>query len=411
MHSLKIILVKISILFFFFFINNISAQTGCTDPQALNYDSNASENDGSCIYPMTNYSPTQICELPDLLKECSGSELFNSGLWVHNDGGNENKIYRIDSVSGDILQTVVIANGDNIDWEDLAENQNYLYIGDFGNNAGNRTDLSIYRVNKNDLSNDTITAEIIEFEYSDQVDFSENNNNNDFDCEALLFYNDQLHLFSKNWVDNQTKHYTLSPEPGMHIAQLKETFNVEGLITGADISDNNEIVLLGYTELGFNFMWLLFDFNNNNFFSGNKRNITLGTGLTNSQTEGITFRENGYGYIVSEQFKVNSQLTLSQKMLSFSINKWINETTPTNDISPLKSITVYPNPSQDFFEIKSIHHKELKWKLYNKIGRLKKSGELNTTTTRIDISDLTAGIYYLLILNETHQVNFTIVKE
>jgi hypothetical protein len=404
--------VKIIIpLILFLFSNFLSAQPGCTDPQALNYDINAAENDGSCIYPETNYAPTQIVELPEILKECSGSESINSGLWVHNDSGNENKIYRIDSVSGDILQTIIIANAENNDWEDFAENDDYVFIGDFGNNPGNRTDLKILRVGKNDFSNDTIDAEVIEFEYSDQVDFTENNNNHNFDCEAFLYYNDQLHLFTKNWADNQTKHYTLTAEPGTHVAQLKESFNVIGLITGADISSNNEIVLLGYTELGFNFMWLLFDFDGNDFFTGNKRRISLGTALTNSQTEGLTFRENSYGYIVSEQFKVNDQIILPQKMLSFSINQWVSGVTSTNNISASKLIRVYPNPFQNSFDIENIQQKKMNWKLYNEIGKVVKNGKASNSKTKIDVSDLKTGVYYLSIFDGEGQRNFTLYKK
>jgi Secretion system C-terminal sorting domain len=402
--------ITVSIILYFF-LNHLSSQPGCTDSQALNYVITATENDGSCIYPMTNYSLTQINELPDILEECSGAELLSSGLWVHNDSGNENEIYRIDSISGEILQTVNISNVSNKDWEDFAENENYLFIGDFGNNPGNRTDLKIYRISKNDLSNNMVNAQSINFEYSDQIDFSENNNNHDFDCEAFLFYNNQLHLFTKNWVDNQTRHYTLSAEPGTHIAQLKDSFNVNGLITGADISDSNEIVLLGYTEFGFNFMWLLFDFEGDDFFSGNKRKISLGTAMTNSQTEGITFRENGYGYIVSEKFKVNEQFTLPQKLLSFSISQWIDGITSTKDISLLKSISVYPNPINGFFEIKNTHKIELSWRLYNEIGQLIKNGETATLKTNIDAVDLAAGIYYLLISNGNHRSNFTLLKK
>lgn len=398
-------------LILFLFSNCLPAQPGCTDPQALNFDINATENDGSCIYPETNYIPNQIAEFPDVLKECSGSESINSGLWVHNDSGNENKIYRIDSVSGDILQTVTIANVENNDWEDFAESEEYLFIGDFGNNPGNRTDLEILRINKNDLSNDTIDVEIIEFEYSDQVDFSENNNNHNFDCEAFLYYNDQLHLFTKNWADLQTKHYTLSAEPGTQVAQLKESFNVNGLITGADISVNNEIVLLGYTEFGFNFIWLLFDFNEDDFFTGNKRRISLGTALTNSQTEGITFRENSYGYMVSEQFKVNDQITLPQKMLSFSISPWISGVTSTKNISSSKLIRVYPNPFHSYFEIENTQQKKLGWKLYNETGKVVKNGNASNSKTKIDASDLVSGVYYLSIFDGETQRNFTLYKK
>ena len=170
------IIIPFILLFFF---DNLFAQSGCTDPQALNYDANATENNGSCVYPATSYDLTEITELPDILKECSGVELLNSGLWIHNDGGNPHQIYLIDSLDGDILKNVTIDH-ENIDWEDFAENEDHLFIGDFGNNPGNRTDLRILRINKNDLSNDTIQVEVIEFEYSDQVDFSENSKQSQF---------------------------------------------------------------------------------------------------------------------------------------------------------------------------------------------------------------------------------------
>ena len=41
----------------------VEAQNGCTDPQALNYDVAANQNDGSCIYPVTNYSLTNLAIL------------------------------------------------------------------------------------------------------------------------------------------------------------------------------------------------------------------------------------------------------------------------------------------------------------------------------------------------------------
>ena len=389
----------------------LSAQPGCTDPQALNFDPFASENNGSCIYPETYYDLIQISELPEILKECSGTEYIESGLWALNDSGNENNIYLIDSLNGALIQSLSIFNAENIDWEDIAESENYLYIGDFGNNPGNRTDLKIYRLHKSELINDTIIAEVIQFEYSDQVDFTENLNNHNFDCEAFVFYNDQLHLFSKNWMDHQTKHYILSAEPGTHIAQLKEIFDVEGLITGADISDENELVLIGYTELGFNFLWLLFDFNGDDFFSGNKRKISLGTALTNSQTESITFRENGYGYIGSEEFKVTDQITLPQKLLGFSIKQWTSIITPTMDISSLNPIKVYPNPSQSFIEIENANQLQLPWRLYDKNGLLVKNGKTTGVKASIDISNLPPGVYYLSLIVGSYRKNITLIKQ
>ncbi len=381
--------------------SNAHAQVGCTDPQALNYDAGAMTNDGSCSYGLTEYTMTLIAELPEQLKECSGVEYFNSSLWVHNDGGNEDKVFRIDSMSGEVLQSVIIATGDNIDWEDITESEDYVYVGDFGNNPGNRTDLRVYRINKSDFASNIVNAELIEFEYSDQVDFSVNDNNNNFDCEAFIYHDDSLHLFTKNWVDNQTKHYTIPAIPGDHSAQLVETFDVGGLITGADISENDELVLIGYTEIGINFMWLLFDFNDNQFFSGNKRKISLGTGITNSQTEGITFRGNGYGYVCSEEFKVNNQIVLPQKLLSFSIEEWVDNTTSVSKLDDTYQIAAYPNPFDNVLHIEFSKPID-RWQLYNATGRLLKSGRIDRDIlmTDIETENLSTGVYFFEIVKD-----------
>jgi len=372
------------------------AQPGCTDAQALNYDANATSNDGSCTYGLTEYAMTQKTILPESLAECSGIESFSSGLWIHNDAGNEDKIYLIDSTNGAILQSVIIATGDNIDWEEFAEDEEYLYLGDFGNNTGNRTDLRIYKINKSDLSNNVVNAETIDFTYSDQVDFSANENDNDYDCEAFIFYNDKLHLFSKNWVNNQTKHYTLSTSPGTHIAELKETYNVAGLITGADISEDGTIALIGYTEIGVNFMWLLFDYQDDDFFSGNKRRVSLGTGLTNSQTEGITFTGNGYGYVCSERFKISDQVSFPQKLLSFSISQWIDQTTPVLELEDQHIIQIQPNPFQESILIQPAIPLD-EWRIYNANGQLIRQQKLDGQEVEIMIDTRTfiPGYYFL----------------
>ncbi|MEM9820623.1 MAG: T9SS type A sorting domain-containing protein [Bacteroidota bacterium] len=327
----------------------LSAQEGCTDPQALNFDAGATANDGSCLYPSTNYQMDNVAILPNALFENSGLALTSSGLWTHNDGGNADELYRIDSLSGAILQTILIANGENEDWEDLAEDEEHLYIGDFGNNNGNRMDLRIFRVPKSNLGNLITSAESIEFVYSDQTDFTIQPNNNDFDCEAFFYWQDSLHLFTKNWVDNQTRHYVLPASPGSHTAQLRETFDTEGLVTGADINENGIISLIGYTETGVNFMWILFDYQEGYVFSGNKRKINLGTGLTNSQTEAIVFRDEFTGYVSSENFNI-----LPARLLRFSIQPWVD--LPLNNSTVLNTALAFhivPNPVVDQVNIQS----------------------------------------------------------
>ncbi len=326
---------------------SLRGQDGCTDPQAINFDPAAVENNGSCIYGATQYQMEQRAVLPDMLEEASGAAYLDGALWTLNDGGNPNEIYRIDTLTGEVLQTVLVGALENEDWEDLAQNDTHLFVGDFGNNLGNRMDLRIGQIDRSNLGNLIVSAQIINFSYSDQTDFTERFNDNDYDCEAFFFYQDSLHLFTKNWVDEKTRHYTLPATPGTHVAQLRETFDSEGLITGAAIDEETgTISLLGYTPSGVNFMWLLYDYPSHHFFSGNIRKIDLGTGLTNSQTEGIIFIENGAGFVVSENFNF-----LPPRLLHFNTRQWIGDIT-TAVIGPIDSdevlnLEIFPMPFSD----------------------------------------------------------------
>ena len=398
------------ILFSLLFIYSATAnaQPGCTDPQANNFDANATQNDGSCTYSPTDYALTEITTLPNALEEASGAAFVNGNLWTHEDANNEDRIYQIDSLTGAVQHLVTIANADNIDWEDLAEDETHIYIGDFGNNDGNRMNLRIYKVAKADLDANVATPEVIEFEYSDQTDFSIQNNNNNFDCEAFFVYQDSLHLFSKNWVDFQTRHYVLPTTAGSWVAQVRDSMFVEGQITSADISGAGEVLLLGYNVVtGANFFWLLFDLPNTQFFHGNKRKIQLGNALTNSQTEGVTFREEGNGYVISEKFSV-----LNQKLLRFNIRQYTDNTTAVNAPPAMANApSVFPNPFQNELTIANANALTVA-RIVDVMGRVVLEWKLDSQQTHTNIQltiptqQLKPG-YYLIELVTQSGVVFT----
>ena len=281
--------------FFYLLLSSagLSAQNGCTDPQAQNYDNNALVNDGSCIYTVTTYSLQLIANLTGSLDENSGLTYSNSRIFSINDGGNGTKIQEL-GLQGNIVRTIHVDSTQNMDWEAIGQSDSTVYIGDFGNNAGNRTDLQILQINKNALQNlDTVQPNKIHFSYSDQLNFTTAVNQNNFDCEAFFFYQDSLHLFTKGWENLYTKHYVipLNNEDSVQ-AQLLDSLFVDGLITDATIDiTTGRILLLGYKNNGSNFytsfVYLLFDYNQSHFFTGNKRRIEIGNMLTVSQTEGI----------------------------------------------------------------------------------------------------------------------------
>jgi len=141
--------------------------------------------------------------LSEELKEISGIHYINDTLLVaHNDGGNGPFLYFIHPNSGKILKRVVVKGVKNTDWEDIALEGKFLYIGDFGNNANKRKNLSIIRVSwKEALMKDTVNSEVMTFEYSDQIAFPPEKKALNFDAECMAFADGYLWIFTKNRTD------------------------------------------------------------------------------------------------------------------------------------------------------------------------------------------------------------------
>src|SRR5688572_14633836 len=102
-------------LCFFFSINHIEAQPGCTDPLATNYSSSATVNDGSCMYAASSVSPTSSFNLSASLPETSGLIQWNNQIWTHNDNTDIN-IYSLDTIDANLIQSHPLTGTANIDW-------------------------------------------------------------------------------------------------------------------------------------------------------------------------------------------------------------------------------------------------------------------------------------------------------
>ncbi len=199
------------------------------------------------------YQVETLVKLPSEISETSGIIIHDSLIWTINDSGGEPELYGLKIDKGSLQRKIVISNAKNIDWEDVAQNNKFICIGDIGNNEGSRTDLRIYLVPKAKISDEKkqqINAEVIEFSYNDQNDFTPSLFSNSFDCEAMISIEDSIFLFTKDWVNQKTSMYSLPAKPGNYMAKHISDFNSEGLITGADIDiESGKLVLCGYTFL------------------------------------------------------------------------------------------------------------------------------------------------------------------
>ncbi len=257
----------------------------------------------------SSLSPTPLAELPTSQNETSGLAWIQNRLFSINDEDNTNQIFELNPETGTVLRAISVKNELNIDWEDLAQSDTHLFVGDFGNNLGKRKDLNILKIGIPELLNSIeVTAEKIAFSFSDQTDFSENNQNHNFDCEGIVFWNGKLHLFSKNRGDLKTKHYVLSPEPGSRQAILNSSFDTQGLVTAAAIEkSSNSFCLLIYENKGISsqvFLWLFSDYNGEDFFTGKKHKLQLGSPADLSQTEGLIFQDGFTVLITGEKISL-----------------------------------------------------------------------------------------------------------
>ena len=385
------------------------AQGGCPDPLATNYNPAATSNDGSCQYPVTNAVPTAKATLAAAVAESSGLLYTGGSLWTHNDSGNPAVLFRVDSTSGQVLQQVSISNFPNTDWEDLAADAQNVYIGDFGNNYGNRQDLRVLRVAKSDLgpAATTATAQAINFSYPDQTDFTPRLNQHNFDCEAFFFANDSLHLFTKNWVDLKTRYYTIPAAPGTYVAHLKATFNVNGLVTAAALNPAGKVAgLLGYSaQNGSTFLWLLSGFQGTDFLKANKRRLELPNALAIGQAEGLCFVGRARVFISNERLS-NILATVPQQLYGLSLGSWLPATVlATKAAGPVGSFTAVPVPAEHALHVARTTKETASVVLLDLMGRVVLAVPLPAGQLALDL-DLTevAGGQYILKIQSARGV-------
>ena len=216
-------MVILRFLFFFLLsVFSIHAQiSGCTDPVSKNYNSIATENDGSCVYKNLKLKPEYSVKLSDSINETSGLIVFDNLLWTHNDD-HDKTIYGLDSL-GKIKKKITLENVTNHDWEEISQDSTHIYIGDFGNNySGNRTDLNILKIEKKSFLAQNPIIEKISFNYSDQTDLlAQKPNTTDFDCEAFIVSKDSIYLFSKQWKSSKTNIYVYPNNPEIILLNSK----------------------------------------------------------------------------------------------------------------------------------------------------------------------------------------------
>ena len=197
------------------------------------------------IFPISVFSQ-QILETHKLsrnINETSGLEYYGDFLVTHNDSGNPAELFYLNDL-GEIIFKRKFKSLKNYDWEDLASDNDYLYIADIGNNYDTRKNLRIIKVPNNPKED---SNEIISFYYPEQEKFSFRKKSK-YDAESLVCYDDYLLIFTKNRNEKLTEIYKVPKNKGEYIAEKVGTIETGSIVTAADYNRELNLLVLTATK-------------------------------------------------------------------------------------------------------------------------------------------------------------------
>jgi hypothetical protein len=245
------------------------------------------------VVSCTNFGQLKhIADFPKSLDEVSGIVYSqDSTIWVVEDSGNKDEIYKVD-FNGNILKNFKVKNAKNKDWEDLTKDSlGNVYIADTGNNDNDRKNLVIYKIPNPEIEKgDKIDAQKIEFNYPEQKDFPPKKAKRLYDAEAIFHLKNKLYLVTRNRsdpFDGTALLYTVPSTEGTYDAQLVGSINFcddweTCQITSIAISPNQKkIVALSNGKL-----FVFENFTLDDFSTGDMTTIDLGA---RTQLESVCF--------------------------------------------------------------------------------------------------------------------------
>lgn len=255
----------------------------------------------------------KLSDFSSFLNETSGLAQFGNHYWTINDSGNESQIHALDEKSYALRKSISLKGIENADWEDLSQDEKYLYILDAGNNEGTRNKFFIHRA----LLQSLLSAPDKAIVDAQTIEFSYEANPAETDCEALASVGDEIWLFTKE--DNKTVFYKLNKKQKKQIAARVSDYPVGGQITAADYNPRTaKLALLGYTEsvFGNSFVWIIPVKDKVPDWSGARHHLLF----PHSQWEGLVWNSDNRLVVASEDSPIGNP-NLSQLLKVSSLSK------------------------------------------------------------------------------------------
>lgn len=361
---------------------------------------------------------TTIAQLSDTVSGTSSLFFWDGCLWTLNDHGNL-YLYAIDTSTGAITQTIALPFVID-DMEEVAQDSAYLYFGDFGNvHIQLRDDLRILRISKADIAMGNCQIDTIAFTYSGYDPMADNDYDyfpiTNFDCEAMVASGDSLYLFTKEWTSMQTTCYSVPKTPGRYVAQPIARLNVHGLITGSAYLEHERILALcGYNAMLMPFVYIFYDFNDNQFFEGRSERLGLNDPL-GTQVEGIATLDGMRYFLTSEYFSglgVERQPLLLGLDLSAYLYDYLHPDTSQTDTTAVdtletdmvlgisnfesQNVVMFPNPassSVNYFISGDMLALDAALVIVDVRGHVVMRQPIRSANGNVDISSLPQGVY------------------
>lgn len=269
----------------------------------------------------TTYPPRKI-KLPPALNEVSGLVVRpeKKDFILHNDSGDDPILYGVSVAREPVVERISLA-ANAADWEDICQDpEGRIYVGDFGNNFGRRKRQVIYRYDPREAGVDSVV-----FVYPGQKGEGRNERN-DFDCEAMVWHGDSLHLFTKAIPGRKRQywsyHFQLATQGGVQTATLVDSIYLpRRTVTGASIDrETGEMVLVAYNFkrwLGFlpvvaSSVMTFRNYPGSRFFAGQqkRRNLSWGKPI---QYESVAVFNDQYWYVGTEKTPFQKRAFLRRK--------------------------------------------------------------------------------------------------
>lgn len=226
--------------------------------------------------PFTHIANKHVNESSGIAK----SVRYPGVYWTHNDSGGKARLYPLFLNDGKQYKKnrIKVKGAKARDWEEIAVyGKDKLIIGDFGNNANERRDLTLYIIPEPDPYEKKGSVEVektIRFHFEDQEGFPPKLRN--FDCEAMFARGEEIYLLTKHRSDTDAKLYKIEGK----IARKLASFPIGSKVTAADLSpDGSKVAVLSY-----DYLWL-FAGENEDIFKGKAYRLPIALG----QCEAVCF--------------------------------------------------------------------------------------------------------------------------